>query len=67
MIIDINQYQSISVNRLILEIDDARFSVIIRLAIDFQYQSINCDRLYRLSSIVIGIRFYSWEVICDAI
>ena len=69
MTIDINQYQSISINRLILEIDEQSMMhvfVIIRMAINFQYQSITCDRLYRLPSIVIGIGFYFWEVIYDA-
>ena len=56
MTIDINRYRSISINRLILEIVEQSMThvfVIIRLGIDFQYQSINCYRLYRLPSIVI--------------
>ena len=73
-IIDDNQYQSIAIdinniNRLILEINEQSMThvfVIIRLTIDFQYQSINCYRLYRLPSIVIDIGFYSWEDVINA-
>ena len=65
-----NPYQSISINRLILEINEQSMThvfVIIRLTIDFQYQLINCYRLHCLPLIVIDIGLYSWEDVINAI
>ena len=66
--IDDNRYQfidtNIIINRLILEIDEqlTYVLVIIQLTIDFQYQSIKCDRFidcHRLSSVLYFIQSFT--------